>query len=239
MRRALAITSICLAAALGACGGDDEKEGSDSTTAAPSTSAPTTPAPSTPETQPEASGGCEQADAPPTEERKGKKPKKGALEQGKTYSLVFATNCGEFTIELDQKTAPQASASLVGLAEGKYFDNTVFHRIVPGFVIQGGDPTASGSGGPGYSTEDEPPSDARYTKGVVAMAKAGNEPPGSGGSQFFVVVGDDAGLPPEYAVVGKVTDGLDVAERIGELGDPATEQPTQAVVIQKVTVEES
>jgi cyclophilin family peptidyl-prolyl cis-trans isomerase len=106
-------------------------------------------------------------------------------------------------------------------------------------VIQGGDPTATGSGGPGYSTEDEPPADARYTRGAVAMAKAGNEPPGTAGSQFFVVVGEDAGLPPDYAVVGKVSDGMETVERIGTQGDPATEQPTQTIVIEKVTVEES
>ena len=234
MRRALAIVSICLAAAAAGCGGDDEEKPSSGDTAAPSTSAP-----STPESTPQASGGCEQAQPPETAERKGKKPKKGALDDGKTYRLKIATNCGEFTIELDQKAAPNAAASLVGLAEGRYFDNTLFHRIVPGFVVQGGDPTASGSGGPGYSTVDKPPSDARYTKGVVAMAKAGNEAPGTAGSQFFVVVGDDAGLPPDYAVVGKVSDGLDVVERIGEQGDPATEQPTQTIVIEKATVEES
>ena len=234
MQRALAIVSICLAAALGGCGGDDEEKSSDNGGAAPSTAAP-----STTETQPQTAGGCEQAEPPDTAEREGKKPKRGALDEGKTYRLTFATNCGEFTIELDQKTAPEASASLVGLAEGKYFDNTLFHRIVPGFVVQGGDPTATGSGGPGYSTEDKPPADATYTRGVVAMAKAGNEPPGSGGSQFFVVVGEDAGLPPEYALVGKVSEGLDVVERIGQQGDPATEQPTQAIVIEKVTVEES
>ena len=237
MRRALAIVSICLAAAVAGCGGDDEQERAPSgDTAAPSTPAPTTPGPTEPDP---AAAGCEQVGAPGTAERRGKKPKEGALDEGKTYRLKIATNCGEFTIELDQKTAPNAAASLVGLAEAKYFDATVFHRIVPGFVVQGGDPTASGSGGPGYSTVDEPPSDARYTRGVVAMAKGGDEAPGTAGSQFFVVVGDDAGLPPEYAVVGKVSDGLDVVERIGEQGDPASEQPTQTIIIEKVTVEES
>jgi peptidyl-prolyl cis-trans isomerase B (cyclophilin B) len=230
VRRALAIASICLAAAAGGCGDDDSEETARDTG--------TTTAPPA-ETQPRASGGCEQATAPETSERKGKEPGKGALDEGKTYRLTFATSCGEFTIELDQKAAPNAAASLVGLAEDGYFDNTVFHRIVPGFVIQGGDPTATGSGGPGYSTEDEPPADARYTRGVVAMAKTGEEPPGTAGSQFFVVVGEDAGLPPDYAVVGKVGDGMDVVERIGEQGDPATEQPTQTILIEKVTVEES
>jgi cyclophilin family peptidyl-prolyl cis-trans isomerase len=163
---------------------------------------------------------------------------KQLLAAGKTYRLVFATNCGSFTVTLDQKAAPKTAASLVSLARSGFFDDTIFHRIVPGFVIQGGDPTQTGTGGPGYSTVDVPPADAAYTKGVVAMAKTGAEAPGTSGSQFFVVTAEDAGLPPEYAVVGKVSNGLDVVERIGALGD-ASEQPTQPVVIQKVTVQQS
>jgi peptidyl-prolyl cis-trans isomerase B (cyclophilin B) len=235
MRRALAIGTICLAAALGGCGGDDgDDAASDPTTAAPSEPAPTTTAPE----QPQAAEGCEEAATPSTREREGQKPRRD-LEAGRKYRLVVTTNCGEFTIALDQKAAPKASASLVALAHDKFFDGVVFHRIVPGFVIQGGDPTATGSGGPGYSTVDRPPSNTRYTKGVVAMAKAGREPAGTAGSQFFVVVGEDAGLPPDYAVVGRVTDGMDVVERIGELGDPATERPTANVVIESVRVEDS
>jgi cyclophilin family peptidyl-prolyl cis-trans isomerase len=234
VRRALAIVSIGLVTALGGCGDDDESKSD------PNTSAPTGTSAGTPQTTtvpPEQSAeGCEQAEPPAGGERTAKKPK-GDLEEGKTYSLVFATNCGEFTARLDQKTAPKAAASLVSLAEQRFFDGIVFHRIVPDFVIQGGDPTASGMGGPGYSTVDEPPSDATYPKYTLAMAKAGNEPPGTAGSQFFVMTGD-RGLPPEYAVVGKVTDGQDVVDRIGALGD-AAEQPTQTVLIEKVTVEES
>ena len=142
-----------------------------------------------------------------------------------------------FTVTLDVASAPATAASLVSLANAGFFDNTIFHRIVPGFVIQGGDPTQTGSGGPGYQTVDPPASDARYTKGVVAMAKSGAEPAGTSGSQFFVVTGADVGLPPDYAIVGNVTSGLDVAERIGQLGDPATEQPTRPVVIESVKVE--
>jgi peptidyl-prolyl cis-trans isomerase B (cyclophilin B) len=231
VRRALAIASICLAAALGACGDDEDDKKSDSGTAAPSEQLPTTPAPT--QTEPTA---CKEAAPPAGEEREAKEPKDG-LDEGKTYSLVVVTNCGEFTVRLDPKLAPRAAASLVSLAEQKYFDGTPFHRIVPGFVIQGGDPTGTGTGGPGYSTVDKPPADATYPKGTVAMAKAGPEPPGTAGSQFFVMTGD-RGLPPEYAIVGKVTDGLDTVETIGELGD-AAEQPTQVVVIEKVTVREA
>ena len=95
----------------------------------------------------------------------------------------------------------------------------------------------NGGGGPGYSTRDKVPADAAYTKGVVAMAKAGNEPAGTAGSQFYVVTGEDAGLPPDYAIVGKVTAGQDVVDKIGALGD-AAEQPTETVLIESVKVEQ-
>ena len=149
--------------------------------------------------------------------------------------MTFATSCGTFTVTLDLDAAPETSASLVALAEDGFYDDTIFHRIIPGFVIQGGDPTQTGGGGPGYSTVDVPPADAAYVKGVVAMAKSAAEAPGTSGSQFFVVTGADVGLPPEYAVVGEVTEGLDVVELIGTLGDPATEQPIQPIVVESVT----
>jgi peptidyl-prolyl cis-trans isomerase B (cyclophilin B) len=161
------------------------------------------------------------------------------LDPDKTYGLVFETNHGTFTVTLDQKTSPNVSASMVALARKGFFDGTICHRIVPGFVIQCGDPTGSGEGGPGYSTQDDVPADAKYTKGVVAMAKTQVEPPGTSGSQFFVVTGDDIGLPPEYAILGTVTEGLDVIEKVGKLGDPATEQPTEEVKIVKATVKET
>jgi cyclophilin family peptidyl-prolyl cis-trans isomerase len=104
-------------------------------------------------------------------------------------------------------------------------------------VIQGGDPTQTGTGGPGYATLDVPPTSVRYTKGTVAMAKSGFEPAGTAGSQYFVVTGDDVRLAPEFAVVGRVGEGLDVVERIGKLGDEE-EKPTQPVVVRSVTVTE-
>jgi cyclophilin family peptidyl-prolyl cis-trans isomerase len=162
-----------------------------------------------------------------------------ALDPAKTYTVTLKTNEGSFSFSLDVKDSPNTTASFASLVKKGFFDGTIFHRIVPGFVIQGGDPTGTGTGGPGYSTVDTPPSDAKYTTGVVAMAKTGSEPPGTSGSQFFVVTGADAGLPPDYAVLGKVTSGLDVVEKIGALGDPQTEQPTKRVVIQKETLSES
>ncbi len=160
------------------------------------------------------------------------------LDATKTYKLVFETNCGSFTVTLDQKVAPNATASLVSLAQRGFFNDTFFHRIVPGFVIQGGDPTGRGTGGPGYETHDKVPRTAAYVHGVVAMAKTSAEPAGTAGSQFFVVTGQDAGLTPDYAIVGTVTQGLGVVDRIGTFGD-ANEQPTIAVVISKVKVETS
>ena len=211
------------------CGSDDE---SSEASSSPTLTEAEAPAAAT-------AGGCEQADVPAAKPDGGQKKPAQPLDPGKTYEVEVQTNCGAFTIRLDQKASPATAASFAALARKGFFDATIFHRIVPGFVIQGGDPTATGTGGPGYSTVDPPPANARYTKGVVAMAKAPQEAPGTSGSQFYVVTGADAGLPPDYAVLGKVSDGLDVVDTIGQLGDPATEQPTQAVVIEKATVRES
>jgi cyclophilin family peptidyl-prolyl cis-trans isomerase len=180
--------------------------------------------------------GCVDVDAPAPRDDGGETAPSAPLDSAKTWTLTFDTSCGTFVVTLDLDSAPHTAASLVSLARDGYFDDTVFHRIVPGFVIQAGDPTQSGSGGPGYSTVDPPGAGASYTKGVVAMAKTQAESAGTAGSQFFVVTGDDAGLPPEYAIVGRVTSGMDVVERIGALGDPATEQPLQPIVIDRVTV---
>jgi peptidyl-prolyl cis-trans isomerase B (cyclophilin B) len=179
--------------------------------------------------------GCTTISAPKPAKRTGTKPK-APLAAGKTYKVTMRTNCGSFTIELDVDGSPRASASFVALARSGYFDGTVFHRIVPGFIIQGGDPTASGLGEPGYKVVDKPPASARYTHGVVAMAKTATEAPGTSGSQFFVVTASDAQLPPDYALLGRVVAGLPVVDRIGKLGDQATEQPTETVEIQKATV---
>jgi len=157
------------------------------------------------------------------------------LESGMTYTVAVKTNKGDFSFELATDTSPCTTASFVGLARKGFFNGLIFHRIVPGFVIQGGDPDGNGTGGPGYSTVDAPPSDTVYEKGLVAMAKAGPEPPGTSGSQFFVVSADGVQLPPEYAVLGKVVDGLDVVEKIGRLGD-AQQQPTERIVMEDVQV---
>jgi peptidyl-prolyl cis-trans isomerase B (cyclophilin B) len=167
---------------------------------------------------------------------KGKPVQLPPLDPAKTYTVTTKTNLGTFAFTLDVKDSPCTTASFASLVRKKFFDGTRFHRIVPGFVIQGGDPTGTGTGGPGYSVVDAPPATAKYTKGVVAMAKTSAEPAGTSGSQFFVVTAADAGLPPDYALLGKVTSGLAVVERIGKLGNPATEQPTRRIGVESMTV---
>ncbi len=179
--------------------------------------------------------GCTQVAQPAAKKRSAPKPH-DRLDPAKTYDVVVQTNCGSFTIRLAVSTSPDTAASFAALVRRNFFDGTVFHRIVPGFVIQGGDPTASGLGGPGYTVVERPPASARYTLGVVAMAKSASQPAGASGSQFFVVTAQDAQLPPDYAVLGKVVSGLPVVERIGRLGDPTTEQPTEVVEIRKATL---
>jgi peptidyl-prolyl cis-trans isomerase B (cyclophilin B) len=217
-----------LALVLAACGDDDD----DSSAQQKDSSAPTAE---------EQQGPCKDVEQPAPRDGGGEKKPQEPLDASKVYGVELQTSCGSFTIRLDQKTSPNAAASFAALARAGFFDDTIFHRIVPGFVIQGGDPTASGTGGPGYSTRDRVPRNAAYNPGVVAMAKAGNEPPGTAGSQFFVVTAAGAGLTPDYALLGKVTKGMDVVQAIGELGDPASGgagTPLQSVVIEKATVSE-
>ena len=218
---------LCLSCALfvAACGEDDDSGGE----------AAATPAP----TEEAAPAGCESAEEPePKGEGNLKKPKE-QLDPAKTYVATVSTNCGDFEITLDAKRASKTGGSFKALADEGFFDGTTFHRIVSGFVIQGGDPKGDGTGGPGYSVVEAPPQDLVYEKGVVAMAKTGAEAPGTSGSQFFVVTAEDAGLPPDYALLGKVTSGQDVVDKIGVAEtDPATEKPLEPVVISSVKVSE-
>ena len=158
------------------------------------------------------------------------------LKPGKTYVARVLTNCGEFEITLDPKRAPKTGGSFASLVGKRFYDGLTFHRIVAGFVIQGGDPEGNGGGGPGYSVTEKPPEDLTYTKGVVAMAKTATEPPGTSGSQFFVVTAEDAGLPPEYALLGKVTKGQEVVDKIGVVAVGQDEAPTEPVVIRQIRI---
>jgi len=154
-------------------------------------------------------------------------------------TVVIQTSCGPITIELNPGVAPAAVNSFVYLAESGYFDGTVSHRVFPGFMIQAGDPSATGRGGPGYLLPDElPPTGFIYERGVVAMANAG---PNSGGSQFFLMLSDTA-LPPSYSVFGQVIDGLDVMDRIATVDltargtNPEVSSPLQTVFIDRVEI---
>jgi cyclophilin family peptidyl-prolyl cis-trans isomerase len=165
-----------------------------------------------------------------------KAPDLQPLDPNSKPQIEFVTSHGNFTVEIDPVSAPCNGDSMVDLAKDGFFDGTRFHRIVPGFIIQGGDPTATGNGGSGYTTIDAPKPDTAYTKGVVAMAKSQYEQPGTGGSQFFIVTADNANLPPDYAVVGNIVDGMDVVEKIGKLGNARTEVPTEKIVIESTKV---
>jgi len=211
----------CLVLAFTACGGDDEQPAASST--------------ATPEdTGGEQGSGCTPAERPVPKDARFEQPKQ-RLAPGKTYVATVTTNCGAFEITLDSKRAPRTGGSFKSLADKGFYDGLGFHRIVPGFVIQGGDPNGDGSGGPGYSVVEAPPRTLKYVKGVVAMAKTGIEAAGTSGSQFFVVTGD-AGLPPEYALVGKVTQGQEVVDKIGVVPVSPDEQPVEPIVIESVAV---
>jgi peptidyl-prolyl cis-trans isomerase B (cyclophilin B) len=222
----VAVATLALFAA--ACGGDDDD---DKPSEAPKKETATSPAPDTER--------CRRVDQPePKPEGRERKPSE-KLDPERTYRLRLNTSCGEFAIELSVKSAPETTASLVSLARDGFYDGTTFHRALPAYLVQGGDPTGTGAGGPGYTTVEPPPDDAKYVRGVVAMAKTQQEAPGTAGSQFFVVTAQDAKLPPEYAIVGRVTEGLEAADRIAALGNQASGGLRQTVVIESVEVEEA
>jgi peptidyl-prolyl cis-trans isomerase B (cyclophilin B) len=215
---------LCLACALlvAACGGDDN-----GTTGEAAATATATPAPVV----------CKKVSAPKPKGEGKLPPPKTVLESGTTYVATVSTNCGDFEITLDAEQSPTTGGSFKSLADKGFYDGTTFHRIVAGFVIQGGDPKGDGTGGPGYSVTETPPKNLLYEKGVVAMAKTGAEPAGTSGSQFFVVTAEDAQLPPDYALLGKVTSGQEVVDKIGVAEtDPSTEAPLDPVVIASVKV---
>ncbi|MHB1517738.1 MAG: peptidylprolyl isomerase [Acidimicrobiales bacterium] len=157
------------------------------------------------------------------------------IDPAKRYSAEMVTSKGTLIIALDAVAAPRTVNNFVFLSRWHYFDGIVFHRIIPGFMVQGGDPEGSGRGGPGYRFEDELPSPGRYEIGSMAMANAG---PNTNGSQFFIVSGPDGvALPPDYSLFGKVVNGLDVLRAIEAVGS-RTGRPGEQVVIESVTVTE-
>src|SRR3954451_24948731 len=146
------------------------------------------------------------------------------------------TSLGQIVIALDPVAAPKTVNNFVFLARYHYYDGVIFHRIIKGFVCQGGDPTGTGRGGPGYRFADELPRAGSYEMGSLAMANAG---PNTNGSQFFIISGPDgAKLPPQYSLFGKVVNGLDVVQTINDIGTRSGE-PKEQVVIESVTIEEA
>ncbi len=183
-----------------------------------------------------ACGGDDSSSEPPASKTSSGPP---ALDSSKTYVASVDTSKGTFEITLDAKRAPKTGGSFKSLADKGFYDKLTFHRIVPGFVIQGGDPNGDGTGGPGYTVEEAPPQDLKYTQGVVAMAKTGSEPAGTSGSQFFVVTAADAQLPADYALLGRVTSGADVVNKIASVKtDPNSEKPLKPVTIHTIKVSE-
>ena len=213
LRPAALAALVAAALALAACGDDDS-----TSTSAAAEDCPEVEAPATKKLNLDAP----QADAPTAS------------------GVKFVTSCGDFTVSFDER-APKTAASFQHLAEEGAFDDTVFHRVVPDFVIQGGDPLGTdpekaGTGGPGYFVDERPPGNLAYTEGTVAMAKSAAEPIGRSGSQFFVVVAADAGLTPDYALVGEISEGFDVVQKISELGEAGSDGPPSIpVVIESAT----
>jgi cyclophilin family peptidyl-prolyl cis-trans isomerase len=161
------------------------------------------------------------------------------LDPSKRYTVTMVTNCGQFQFALAVHNAPKTAASVASLVQQGFYNGLDFHRIVPGFVIQGGDPLGNGQGGPGYQVVEAPPANLKYKIGYVAMAKTASEPNGASGSQFFIVTGPQGtSLPPQYALAGHVTTGLPVVLRIAKVpvASPQTGMPEVPVVISSATL---
>jgi len=229
---ALSATVLCAFFAAG-CGGGGDDTSSPAATSSPG-AARTAPEGALP-------AGCRKVPAPQAREDKRIPRPQGRLAAGRTWTVEMETNCGAFTIRLATSRAPRTASSFAGLVRRGFYDGLTFHRIAGDasgrpFVIQGGDPLGTGVGGPGFSVVEKPPSGLRYTRGTVAMAKTASEPAGASGSQFFIVTAPDAGLPPEYALVGRVSSGMDVVQRIASVPASPDEKPVSPVVIEKATL---
>lgn len=179
---------------------------------------------------------CPAEDGSSEQRRHFDSPPPMCIDLTKRYSAEMVTSKGTMVLSLDVLSAPRTVNNFVFLARYHYFDGIIFHRIIPGFVIQGGDPEGTGTGGPGYRFEDELPKAGRYEIGSVAMANAG---PNTNGSQFFVISGPDGvRLPPQYSLFGKLVSGEDVLRAIDSVGT-ASGQPLERVVIESVTISEA
>jgi cyclophilin family peptidyl-prolyl cis-trans isomerase len=231
--RSFALAAACLALLFTACGGSDKPKAAQSSTTPPEATATATAALD--------ANHCTPAQDPGKQTREKLAKPAETLDSARTYVATVETNCGTFAITLDAKRAPKTGGSFKFLADQGFYDGLLIHRIVPGFVFQGGDPEASGQGGPGYQVVEAPPKNLKYRKYVVAMAKAANEKPGTSGSQFFVVTGKDGEkLTPDYALLGEVTSGQEIADKIGAIiTDPRTDFPDAPVLIKSIKVAEA
>lgn len=236
-RRLLAhICALTAALTIAACGSSSSGGSSISVgnEKAPSSSAPSAPATSS---AAPSTAGCQTATAPKPKGVQHLAKPAVRLDPAKRYVVKLVTNCGEIDIALDVKRSPKTSASFAYLVGKGFYDGLTFHRIVSGFVIQGGDPNGDGSGGPGYQVVEKPPARESYAPGTVAMAKTQNDPAGASGSQFFIVTGTQSPLTPIYALLGTVVKGMDVVNRIGAIpADQATGTPSSPVVISRATL---
>jgi cyclophilin family peptidyl-prolyl cis-trans isomerase len=179
---------------------------------------------------------CPAADGSSEKRQRFDGPPPMCIDPNKRYTAEMVTTKGSMTIALDPVAAPKTVNNFVVLARYHYFDGIFFHRVIPGFVLQGGDPEGSGRGGPGYRFEDELPPPGRYEVGSLAMANAG---PNTNGSQFFVICGQSGvQLPPQYSLFGKVVKGLDTVAAIEQIGSRSG-TPSEKVVIESVTITES
>ena len=162
-------------------------------------------------------------------------PPELTIDLEKAYTATLDTNHGEIVIELDPARSPQTVNNFVFLARDGYYDGVIFHRVIENFMIQGGDPTGTGTGGPGYKFRDEVEGQGSYSRGTVAMANAG---PNTNGSQFFICH-SDVGLPHSYTIFGRVTSGMDSVDSIATTATDRGDRPESEVVINKVTISES
>ncbi len=220
MRRHLLALMPLLAIALAGCGSDDAKQSASELTQ-PDVATTTT-------------AGCR---AVPARTPKGPQHLARPTRRLTQPTVVtLTTNCGPIAIRLDVAKAPRTASSFASLARRGFYDNLTFHRVVPGFVVQGGDPLGTGLGGPGYKIVERPPGGTQYTRRTVAMAKASNEAAGTSGSQFFIVTADDAGLPAEYALVGRVVGDYAAVRRLEATPTGSDERPTEPLVIERARV---
>jgi peptidyl-prolyl cis-trans isomerase B (cyclophilin B) len=242
VRRSVVLIAILLAALLlVACGKDDPRAAATDSAQAPAQTASTaTTAQAAPEVRPRsAKDGCKAVPEPKAEPDL--RASRQKLSRKRVYTAILKTNCGTIQIRLDVAHAPKTTASFAGLVRRGFFDGLTFHRIAkPGgndYVIQGGDPLGTGNGGPGYSVVEKPSKDTKYTRGVVAMAKTETDAPGTSGSQFFIVTAQEAPLPPDYAILGRVVGSDRAVRRIARLAtDPVSEMPIDPVVILRARI---